>query len=133
MLAIRLRRVGRTHDPHYRIVVAEHTAPVQGKFLAQVGHYHPKTKALVIDQTALTRWLAQGAKPSNSVARLALRQGIDHKQIQVTTKISQPKVKAQERAKAKLSPAPATSPAPPEPTSPESESAETEPSVEGVI
>lgn len=90
MLVIRLRRIGRKHDPHYRIVVAEHTAPVQGKFIAEIGHYHPKSKQLVVDDKAMIEWIDKGAKPSNTISKLATRQKISHKHIVV--KQNQPKV-----------------------------------------
>lgn len=101
MLVIRLRRVGRTHDPHYRIVVTEHTAPVQGKFLAEIGHYHPKSKETVIKRDQLLDWVSKGAKPSNTVAKLCERQGITHNNIVVKQYNGQPKKKAQEAAAAK--------------------------------
>ena len=91
MLVIRLRRIGRKHDPHYRIVVTEHTAPVQGKFLVEIGHYHPKTKQCVIDNQAMVEWMNKGAKPSNTVARLAQKNQIEHKHVVVKQKHAQPK------------------------------------------
>lgn len=101
MLVIRLRRIGRKKDPHYRIVVTEHTAPVQGSFIAEIGHYHPKSKELVIKESEMKSWLDKGAKPSNTVARLAQRQKLEHKQIVVEQDTKQPKEKAQQRAKDK--------------------------------
>lgn len=101
MLVIRLRRIGRKHDPHYRIVVTEHTSPVQGKFIDEIGHYHPKSKELVIDAALMTEWLNKGAKPSNTVSRLAGKLEITHKHIVVTQKQAEPKKKAQEAAAAK--------------------------------
>ncbi len=100
MLVIRLRRIGRTHDPHYRVVVAEHTSPVQGKFIAEIGHFHPKSKQLVIDAAAFSEWMNKGAKPSNTVAKLSQKQGLKHKHIIVKQYQGQPKKKAQEAAAA---------------------------------
>lgn len=88
MLVIRLRRIGRKHDPRYRLVVAEHTAPVQGKFLAEIGHYNPKSKQAVIDEKAMLEWIGKGAKPSNTVAKLATKLEISHKHIVVTQKVA---------------------------------------------
>ncbi len=101
MLVIRLRRIGRKHDPHYRIVVAEHTSPVQGKFIAEIGHFHPKSKETVIRQDQLTDWISKGAKPSNTVAKLCIKQGITGNHIVVKQYHGQPKKKAQEAAAAK--------------------------------
>jgi len=44
MLRIRLRRVGAKKQPSYRIVIAEQTAPRNGKFLEVVGFYNPRTE-----------------------------------------------------------------------------------------
>lgn len=104
MLVIRLRRVGRHKDPHYRIVVTEHTAPIQGKFLTEIGHYHPKSKELVIDEAKMTDWMNKGAKPSNTVARLAQKAKISHKQVVVKQLTGSPKKKAQAALDAKNTP-----------------------------
>lgn len=83
MLRIRLRRTGKKHQPHYRIVVAEHTAPIAGKFVAQLGHYNPRSKELVLNAEATTTWLNHGAQPSNRMSRLLAAQGVKHKLIQI--------------------------------------------------
>ena len=83
MLRIRLRRTGKKHQPHYRLVVAEHTAPIQGKFVAIVGHYNPRSKELVVKNDEAIAWMDKGAQPSNTVARLFTRHGLTHKQIAV--------------------------------------------------
>ncbi len=96
MLVIRLRRIGRKKDPHYRLVVAEHTSPVQGKFIAEIGHYHPKSKECVIKKDLFNDWVAKGAQPSNTVARLANKQNITESDLTVETKNKQPKAKAKQ-------------------------------------
>ncbi len=101
MLIMRLRRIGRKSDPHYRVVVAEHTSPVQGKFIAEVGHYHPKTKELVLNQDQVLAWLEKGAQVSNTVAKLCDKAGISHERVVVTQYQGQPKKKAVAAAKAK--------------------------------
>ena len=84
MLRIRLRRTGRKNRPHYRIVVAEHTAPLTGKFVDQLGHFDPRTKELGVNEARLTKWLSVGAQPSNRVSKLLIKAGIRHKLIRVT-------------------------------------------------
>lgn len=98
MLVIRLRRLGRKHDPHFRVVVAEHTAPVQGKFVAEIGHYHPKSKECVINASAFVDWLNKGAKPSNTVARLAQKNQLSHKHSVVKMLHKKPKSRPSETA-----------------------------------
>ena len=112
MLVIRLRRIGRKKDPHYRLVVTEHTSPVQGKFIAEVGHFHPKSKELKIHKDKLIEWLDKGAMPSNTVSKLCVRDGITHKLVTVTQEHSKPKKKAQEMVQAKADKAANPVPAP---------------------
>lgn len=81
MLKIRLRRQGRKHQPYYRIVVVEHTAPVQGQYLVNIGHYDPKKKQLVVNKELACEWMNKGAKPSNTVAKLFSKDNIKHKLI----------------------------------------------------
>jgi len=72
MLRIRLRRVGAKKQPSYRIVIAEKTAPRNGKFLEVVGFYNPRTEpeTVTIKEERVLHWLSVGAQPSDSVARI---------------------------------------------------------------
>ncbi len=69
---IRLRRMGRKKAPHYRIVVADSTAPRDGRFVESVGYYKPlETPArLVVDLERVDYWVGQGAAPSDTVRSL---------------------------------------------------------------
>jgi small subunit ribosomal protein S16 len=79
MLRIRLRRTGAKKKPTYRVVVADARAPRDGAFLDILGHYNPRTEpsTVVIDAAKAQRWLANGAQPSDRVARLFKREGIE--------------------------------------------------------
>lgn len=81
MLKIRLQRAGRRNLPHYRVVLADAHAPVKGKFIKKLGYYDPGTKKLGLDKEAVLSWLNRGAKPSNTAARLLLKEGLKHKHI----------------------------------------------------
>jgi small subunit ribosomal protein S16 len=83
MLKIRLTRTGKKKQPNYRIVVQEHTAPIQGKFVEILGNYNPFTKKITIDEKITTEWLKKGAKPSNTVAKLLIKSGLKHDSIVV--------------------------------------------------
>lgn len=98
MLRIRLRRTGQRHQPYYRIVVAEHTAPVKGKFIESLGHYNPRDKELVVKNEEATAWLNNGAQPSNTVAKLLLKSGLTHKLLVIHTFPERPAKKAQAAA-----------------------------------
>jgi len=77
MLVIRLQRTGRTHDPHFRVVVCEHTiGPKAGKYLEKIGSYNPKTKERQLDEERINYWMSQGAKPSETMHNLLVTAGI---------------------------------------------------------
>jgi len=91
MLKIRLTRVGKKHDPLYRIIVTEHTNPVKGKFIQIIGNYNPKTKDLVLDEEKALEWMNKGAKPSNTVAKFFELNKIKHKSVVVNQFNKKPK------------------------------------------
>ena len=67
---IRLRRVGAKDNPNYRIVVADVRSPRDGRFVEELGSYHPLQKKdevrLKLDR--VDYWLGVGAKPTETVA-----------------------------------------------------------------
>ena len=69
---IRLARHGAKKAPYYRIVVADSRARRDGRFLEQGGSYTPTTtpKPEKIDLEKVDKWIADGAQPSDTVARL---------------------------------------------------------------
>ena len=69
---IRLRRVGRKHQPSYRIVVARTADPRGGEYLDTVGFYNPRTQPaeLRLDIAKVDSWLARGAEMSDTAASL---------------------------------------------------------------
>jgi len=70
MLKIRLTRVGKRNKPQFRIVVAEHTSPVRGKFIEVLGSMDPYLNTVVLKEDRVKYWLSNGAKPSATVHNL---------------------------------------------------------------
>ena len=71
MLAIRLQRNGRTHNPVYRIIVQEaQRHPLSGRVVAEIGHYDPQTKVTTLDKEKVKFYLEHGAQPSSRVVRI---------------------------------------------------------------
>ena len=66
MLRIRLRRVGAKKQPSYRIVVAEKSAPRDGKFVEVIGFYNPRTEpeTVNIEEERALHWLSVGDRKS---------------------------------------------------------------------
>ena len=76
---IRLRRMGQKKAPFYRIVVADSRAPRDGRNIAEIGSYDPNQNpsAVSVDAEAAKKWLANGAQPTEMVARLLKNAGIE--------------------------------------------------------
>ena len=75
MLTIRLRRIGGTNAPAYRIVVSDGRRTPTAKVVEELGHYDPtKNPPLMkFDKEKAKAWLAKGAKASETVQRLIER------------------------------------------------------------
>ncbi|MBU3091626.1 30S ribosomal protein S16 [Clostridium sp. CM028] len=69
---IRLKRMGAKHAPFYRVVVADSRAPRDGRFIEEIGYYNPTTEptTIKIDVEKATKWMKNGAQPSDTVKRL---------------------------------------------------------------
>lgn len=75
---IRLKRMGQKKAPFYRIIVADSRSPRDGRFIAEIGTYDPtKTpSAFSINADEAQKWLANGAQPTDTVAKLFKKAGI---------------------------------------------------------
>mgnify|MGYP001287970640 CR=1 FL=1 len=77
MLAIRLLRVGRKHQPSYKIVVADKkNAPRGGRFRDEVGSWNPLTKQRILKAEKIKDWISKGAKPSDTVYNMLVKEKI---------------------------------------------------------
>ena len=75
---IRLKRIGKKKVPFYRIVVSDSKFPVQGKFIEEIGTYDPNTdpSTVKVNEELAKKWIANGAQPTESVAKLFRQAGI---------------------------------------------------------
>jgi small subunit ribosomal protein S16 len=75
---IRLTRVGATKQPTYRVIVADSRSARDSRSIETIGHYNPRAEPVEvnIDEDRARQWLANGARPSNTVARLFRTAGI---------------------------------------------------------
>ena len=75
---IRLRRIGSSKNPIWRIVVADKRSPRDGRSIETIGRYNPQTdpSEIVIDEERARHWLEKGAQPSRTVAGLLRTKGI---------------------------------------------------------
>ena len=75
---IRLRRMGATKNPFYRIVVADSRYPRDGRFIEEIGYYESTTEpsTLMVDAEKAKQWMANGAQPTETVKKLFEKNGI---------------------------------------------------------
>jgi small subunit ribosomal protein S16 len=76
MLRIRLSRVGKKNTPIYKVVVAEKTRPVKGKFVESLGMYNPGNKDQTLNADRIKYWISVGAQPSQTVHNLLVKHNI---------------------------------------------------------
>jgi small subunit ribosomal protein S16 len=72
MLAIRLRRMGSTKKPFFRVVVVEARTARDTRFVENVGTYNPRAKPAQVElnKERVQHWVEKGAKPSDTVRTL---------------------------------------------------------------
>ena len=73
-LRIRMMRMGRKNEPHFRIGVFEQRSRRDGRCVERLGHFDPRTtdpaRRLSLDQARVKHWLSVGAKPSLKMAKI---------------------------------------------------------------
>jgi small subunit ribosomal protein S16 len=80
MVVLRLKRLGRTHRPFYRVCAMERRAPVNGKAIEELGWYDPiatEEKQVSLKLDRIDYWLSVGAQPSRTVASLLRKAGCE--------------------------------------------------------
>jgi small subunit ribosomal protein S16 len=130
-IKIRLRRMGRKKQAHYRIVVADTDSPRDGRFVESLGYYRPLSHParVVVDMERVEYWMNEGALPSETVASILkkVRRGGDESLAvgeadkEAERKAAQEALAARRRAEADAMAAEEAEPSAPE--APEAESA----------
>ena len=65
-----MKRIGTKNTPVFRIVVADARSPRDGKFIEELGTYHPLRKGdnFTLNLERAKSWVSRGAQPSETVA-----------------------------------------------------------------
>ena len=76
---IRLRRMGQKKAPFYRIVVADSRSPRDGRCIEEIRTYDPTKdpSECHVNEELAKKWLANGAQPTDTVARIFKNAGIE--------------------------------------------------------
>ncbi len=81
MVRLRLKRMGRTHRPYYRLNAMDQRTKRDGKSIEQLGHFDPlerdEAKQFDCKEDRVRYWLSVGAQPSETVAALLKKAGIE--------------------------------------------------------
>ena len=104
-MKIRLARAGTKKRPYYHIVVADHAAPRDGKFIDVIGAFNPmlgKTDEarVKLDAAKAAEWLKKGAQPTDRVLRFLDKAGVAKRPARNNPQKALPGKKRLEREKA---------------------------------
>jgi small subunit ribosomal protein S16 len=84
---LRLKRMGRTNGPFFRLNAIDSRSPRDGRVIEELGYYDPrnkdKAKQFVAKLDRCRHWLDVGAQPSETVSSLLKKQGIEHKMLRL--------------------------------------------------
>jgi len=88
MLKIRLQRIGRTHEPSFRLVLTESkNSTKSGRFKEILGSYDPRKSNDSLNIERIKYWLSQGASPTPTIHNLLVKHRIiNAKKINVSAK-----------------------------------------------
>jgi small subunit ribosomal protein S16 len=101
-LKIRLARRGTKKRAYYHIVVAEGTAPRDGRFIEKIGSFDPlkprdNAERVKMDTDRVKHWLACGAQPTDRVLRFLDAAGLAKRETRNNPEKAKPRKKRLER------------------------------------
>ncbi|MEV4643899.1 30S ribosomal protein S16 [Saccharopolyspora sp. NPDC049357] len=106
---IKLARIGKIREPHYRIVIADARTRRNGRVIETIGQYHPKENpsGIIVDSERAQYWLGVGAQPTEPVRNILEITGDWQKYkglpgAEGTLKVAEPKTSKQELFEAAL-------------------------------
>lgn len=71
-VTIRLTRLGKKHEPHYRVIVLDKRKKRDGSYIEQIGTYNPHLpkNGLSINAERFAYWKSRGAELSECIRKL---------------------------------------------------------------
>lgn len=77
---LRLKRMGRKNLPFFRLCAFDSRTRRDGRAIEELGHYDPRLeseeKKYTLNRERITYWLSVGARPTETVQSILLRNGI---------------------------------------------------------
>lgn len=84
---IRLKKMGRTHRPFFRVCAMDQRSPRDGRVIEQLGTYDPMVPdtdaRAILNGERIDYWLSVGAQPTPKVATLIKKYGTDGSHLEV--------------------------------------------------
>ncbi len=101
MVRIRLRRMGKKHQPSYRIIVVDRRKDGLGNYVENIGFYNNivNPKVLKIDKERALYWLSKGAQPTDTVRSLLQKEGVIPGGSPAKSKKAKPRLSKKAKAK----------------------------------
>ena len=100
MLKIRLKRIGKKQEPHYRIVVMPARTKRDGKAVEYIGYHSPIRKETKLEIERAKYWLSVGAKPTATVHSILAK----HKLLEPLPRPDRPPLKPKKEQEKKEAP-----------------------------
>ena len=76
MLSIKLKRIGKKHQPSFRVIVAEKRSKLEGRYVDDLGWLNPRGREFKINKERALHWLSHGAQPTDTVHNLLVKSGV---------------------------------------------------------
>ncbi|MCX6764148.1 MAG: 30S ribosomal protein S16 [Candidatus Nealsonbacteria bacterium] len=77
MLSIRLKRIGKKNQPSFKVIVTEKKKSSKGGTrIEELGFFNPLTKKISLKKERILYWLSKGAKCSDTIHNLLIKQKI---------------------------------------------------------
>lgn len=88
MVRLRLKRLGRRNRPFYRITAVDQRSKRDGRVIEELGTYDPVNKdesqQFSVNAERAAYWLGVGAQPSETVASLLKKAGVEKPQAEAS-------------------------------------------------
>ena len=76
MLAIKLQRIGKKHQPSYRLILQEKRTKLGGPSAEDLGWWNPLLDKYEFNKERVAHWMKIGAQPTDTVWNLLITAGV---------------------------------------------------------
>ncbi len=102
MLTLKLQRIGKKKQPHFRLIAQEKGKNPKSKSVEILGWLNPRTKEKELKKERIEYWLSVGAKATDTVHNLLVSEKILKADKRKTFKISKKRLAKKEKKKKEI-------------------------------